>query len=86
MKKPIAPKKAIARKKTPLVKKATYEASPVSRKEVDAIKVKLRKKANKVDAMKVAQTELKAEKVALRKKAHLKLLEALYQANKNPKK
>ena len=78
--------KPIAIKKPTAVKKAIFEASPVSRKEVDAIKVKLRKQANKADAMKVAQTELKAEKAEVRKTAHLKLLEALYQANKKPKK
>jgi hypothetical protein len=54
MKKPI--------KKTNLVKKAAFDASPVSRKEVDAIKAKLKKTDNKREALKIAQNEIKAEK------------------------
>jgi hypothetical protein len=57
MKKPV--------KKTNLVKKAAFDASPVSRKEVDAIKAKLRKTDNKREALKIAQNELKAEKKEL---------------------
>ena len=82
MKKPT--KKTIALKKTTpnLVKKAKFDASPVSRKEVEAIKSKLRKKANKADALKVARTELETEKKKLARKAHLKLMESLYQKTK----
>jgi predicted transcriptional regulator len=77
MKKPV--------KKTNLVKKAAFDASPVSRKEVDAIKAKLRKTDHKREALKIAQNELKAERKELQKKAQLKFLEALYQRSKTKK-
>ena len=79
-------KKPIAIKKASLAKKVSFDASPVSRKEVEAMKAKLREKANKSEALKVAKAELKAEKKDLQKKAHTKLLEALYRRSKTLKK
>lgn len=54
-----------------------FDESPVSRKEVEAIKKKLKVKQNKQDALKIAKAELKAEKKALAKKAEMKRLKAL---------
>ena len=64
-------------KKTDATKKSKFEASPVSRKAVEAIKAKLRKQQDKRDAVKIAKSELEAEKKALQKKSHRKLTDAL---------
>ena len=80
MKKPI--KKIAPKKKSEAIKKAAFDASPVSRKAVDAIKAKLRKVQDKKDATKIARTELAAEKKALQQKAKLKASEAIYKKSK----
>ena len=80
MKKPI--KKTTPAKKPDVIKKAAFDASPVSRKAVDAIKAKLRKAQDKKDAMKIARTELAAEKKELKKKAKTKALDALHKKSK----
>ena len=75
-------KKPVKKTSANLVKKSAFDASPVSRKEVEAIKAKLRKTDHKREAVKIAQNELKAERKELQKKAQLKLSEALYQRSK----
>lgn len=78
-------KKPVKKTSANLVKKSALDASPVSRKKVDAIKAKLRKTDHKREAVKIAQNELKAERKELQKKAQLKLSEALYQRSKTKK-
>ena len=56
------------------MKKASFDASPVSRKEIEAVKAKLRERQNKQEAVKIAKAELAAEKKALKQKASEKLM------------
>ena len=79
MKKPI---KKPAPKKSDAIKKANFEGSPVSRKNVEAIKKVLRKRDAKQEAVKIARAELAAEKKALALKAKIKASETLYKKAK----
>jgi hypothetical protein len=79
-------KKTVKKTTAKAIKKATFAASPVSRKKVEAIKSKLRKAADQKDAVKIAKTELAAEKRELSRKAHLKLMDDLYKKSKKGKK
>ena len=54
-----------------------FDYSKVSRKEVDAIKKKLKAKQTKKDAEKIAKAELKAEKKEYARKMWLKRLASM---------
>ena len=65
---------AIKKSAATSMKKASFDASPVSRKEIEAVKAKLRERQNKQEAVKIAKAELAAEKKALKQKASEKLM------------